>query len=553
MGPASPNAGWGAGNNANDGLSKAFPKLTWAGAKAVLSGSDTLIISSNNYTGQYINEFANYSGSSVGFPPSGSAGNPTIIRAEFEGEVNFDGQNTYYPFAMMTDGDLDVNWIDFIGINFIRPADGYSGVYMSYGNTGVHHVRFLRCGAFKDVQSDSRTTGFYIGSGKYMLLEDCYTWGTFGRGFVFQNIHSERNAGCEKSIARRCVVRMDNATSGALNNEQSSAFISYSAEDIEFQNCLHIDGDTSTWVHMQSAVSFATRRTQGGYGVAKDCHWRGCMSLNMYGWAYPNGDTMDDGVYPLQAFSIHNEDVTDINTIENCVVWDVPVGFFFPRGVVEDQVGSPTITNCTIKCNNDPAWGGPYDSGDPGWENGFEGAYGVYQYSESPRWSFRNSIVICNQNTAVAGVLSDYNAVSTTNIDFVTGQAGAHDYTDDNSNEINPLTDGSLLYITRIEAGGGCKGTGAGGVDRGANITKRYGVDGSFWGDTGYNTLSDVDLWPWPYEDLIRSAMRTYSPVGGPSGERGFCADGETLTHYIWNYLGNGGLPADSQKWMLFY
>ena len=37
--------------------------------------------------------------------------------------------------------------------------------------------------------------------------------------------------------------------------------------------------------------------------------------------------------------------------------------------------------------------------------------------------------------------------------------------------------------------------------------------------------------------------MRTYNE-GGPSGTRGFCADGQTLTKYIWEYLGNA-MPAD--------
>ncbi|MFH2137589.1 MAG: putative Ig domain-containing protein, partial [Candidatus Omnitrophota bacterium] len=53
------------------------------------------------------------------------------------------------------------------------------------------------------------------------------------------------------------------------------------------------------------------------------------------------------------------------------------------------------------------------------------------------------------------------------------------------------------------------------------------------------------DLWPWANEDKIREVFReANNPNSGstPSNNdttRGFCADGQTLTKYIWEYLGN--------------
>jgi hypothetical protein len=79
-----------------------------------------------------------------------------------------------------------------------------------------------------------------------------------------------------------------------------------------------------------------------------------------------------------------------------------------------------------------------------------------------------------------------------------------------------------LVYPIRIEASSTYKNAGEAGADIGANVVKRY-VDGS---------LTDQDLWPWPYEDWIREDMQKLS-------RRGFCADGQTLTNYIWGYLGN--------------
>ncbi len=96
--------------------------------------------------------------------------------------------------------------------------------------------------------------------------------------------------------------------------------------------------------------------------------------------------------------------------------------------------------------------------------------------------------------------------------------------------------DSGLLYLTRIENSSVCKGSGESGADKGANIVNRY-VAG---------VLTATALWPFPNEERYRTEMReSYSLPSGASPStndvtRGFCADGETLTHYIMNYLGNG-------------
>lgn len=85
----------------------------------------------------------------------------------------------------------------------------------------------------------------------------------------------------------------------------------------------------------------------------------------------------------------------------------------------------------------------------------------------------------------------------------------------------------------------------------GATVMKRYGVSGTLWGETGYDQLTNEDLWPWPYEDKIKAVFaEANNPPGGNSPstnpvKRGFTADGNglyggpiTLTSYIWEYLG---------------
>jgi hypothetical protein len=74
----------------------------------------------------------------------------------------------------------------------------------------------------------------------------------------------------------------------------------------------------------------------------------------------------------------------------------------------------------------------------------------------------------------------------------------------------------------------------------GATIEHRYGSSGLRYGAAGFDTLTDVPLWPWPNEDRIKREMCA-------STTRGFCSTGKrldgsnpiTLTSYVWETLGN--------------
>ncbi|MBL0125050.1 MAG: hypothetical protein IPP88_20850 [Betaproteobacteria bacterium] len=85
----------------------------------------------------------------------------------------------------------------------------------------------------------------------------------------------------------------------------------------------------------------------------------------------------------------------------------------------------------------------------------------------------------------------------------------------------------------------------------GAVMLKQYGLSGTRWGQTGYDQITSVDLWPWPYQDTIKSVFREANNVPAGNGPaqndtlRGFAANGtalyggaKTFTSYIWEYLG---------------
>src|SRR3989344_635013 len=88
--------------------------------------------------------------------------------------------------------------------------------------------------------------------------------------------------------------------------------------------------------------------------------------------------------------------------------------------------------------------------------------------------------------------------------------------------------------MTRIESGSPYKGAGESGADIGANIINRYGVDGTKVGDPGVETLTTNALWPWPYENQIKSDICTATGL-----TTGWCGTTKTLTAYTWEYLGN--------------
>ena len=72
-------------------------------------------------------------------------------------------------------------------------------------------------------------------------------------------------------------------------------------------------------------------------------------------------------------------------------------------------------------------------------------------------------------------------------------------------------------------------------VGKGATIENRYDIN--LVGNEYTVTENTQELWPWPYEDIIKRNMCAESNYG-------WCVTSKTLTQYIWEYLGNP-CPAD--------
>lgn len=155
-----------------------------------------------------------------------------------------------------------------------------------------------------------------------------------------------------------------------------------------------------------------------------------------------------------------------------------------------------------------------------------------------------------------------FNATGTSALCEVTGsnisnyggllEAVAVNYDISGTTTLEPLANG-LDYLPKVTEGSPLEA-----LD--PDLTKFKSKAYRFHGDTGYNSEPTMHYtrgnwcWPHPAEGLIRAKMKAYyktncvtrasSPggtdfgVGTISGDRGFCADGESLSEYIWGYLG---------------
>lgn len=136
---------------------------------------------------------------------------------------------------------------------------------------------------------------------------------------------------------------------------------------------------------------------------------------------------------------------------------------------------------------------------------------------------FKNSLILFNNIAAKCS-----NSVLNINTSILFGNAATTGGSGCTINMSGNLSnDPGLMYLTRIESNSPAKGIADDGGDIGANVLKRY--------ENG--VLTGTDLWPFPNENFFKKVACT--DIGET---RGFCS-AETLTQYIWEYLGNSIPP----------
>lgn len=477
----------------------------------LMSAGDTLILGDGTYD------------QAISLDSSGSAGNYRTIKAEHDGLAILTSSTASWDPVVRIQGSY---W-QVEGLKVVANAN--SGVMRNTLGVynGANYNKILRC-AFVSTPCTSASTCADQGnvdlSGSYNLIEDSWAWG--GGRYKFTIFGGDGASYGNHNILRRVVVRHDRQ---AAVNPQAGICLYQGGYNI-VQNALVIDSDQLSYY-----TGNDTNNWQGAYFIEKGSQHnpnmiKGSMAIN-FGKGNSNHPAMaiyDDHQAAYDPGAIYVSDFFAFNGAAGFGQTGFPLTY--PR-----EIDHSAILNTD---GSGADWGTP---------------------SMGPGFGMATSSLAKATNTIFNGITGDpalygaggannYNSFYGNTTNRTNSTTGANDITN-----VNPLA-ASLLYPVRVESGSPLKGAGAGGTDIGPTILKRIGVSGTLYGETGYDTVTSDNLWPWPNESRIKADMSEYPsnwPADGlPNPVRGFTAgnslDGssQTLTKYVWETLGTQ-IPSD--------
>lgn len=467
------------GNDSNIGTSATTPWKTFSKAFSTMGGGNELVLLDGTYSVANGTGYISYLGTNSAQPPNGTSITAmTYIHAKTPGNVNVIGG------LFLGRSSSKNSYIKIEGITFDSGTSGtntlYNTSYIYIKNSGFHGVP-QDGGEVFGIGTNDHTQG-----NTYNLIEDVWVWGK--NRIIAANYRADNN------VWRRVFVRGDGCNTAPCSGEGNPnvGITVYESKNVSLQNVMVVDrilGGGSPY------SDFAVAMHTSSYLLTNN-EWLGCVSLN----------SPDAGVY------FEPDDAgPNTTTIRNMVVWNS----------TDDGINLARVHNNFLLEN--------ITSGLSKTGSNFRIAPGV------STGTLRNIIAynakLWNVNSSTAPSYVDAYLATDSTYNQTSCSTGCK--------TTNPLTDGnppSLKYITRIETGTALKGTGYNGQDYGANVVYKYGVDGTFYGQTGYNTLTMNVLWPWPNENRIKAELCA-------SSNRGFCL-ASSLSAYVWGTLGNP-MPSD--------
>ena len=467
------------GSDSANGLTPSTPWRTFSKAFSTMGGGKRLGLLNGTYSVAAGTGCINFQGTGSAQPTSGNSSAYTEICAVNPGGATINGSGGYESAAVWIGRSTRKD--SYIKIRGIKAVGGIS-LYHS------ERCYIKECGVNGSLGVGTNdVSGGATLSNQWNLIEDCWAWAS-GVRILGSNYQAHNN------VWRRCVFRKDGGGPTGSGNPNVT-FTVYNSKNVSIQNCFCVDRVLGG---EEPYADFATAQHDGVNPDASSFYfggneWLGCASI-----------AGQDSAFHFEADEAQSGLVTW--TVKNCVA--------YPGGLNINAVSygtSGTLASAVV-------------------EN-FTAIGGQMRLRDIPLASVVRNCIVANSGSygvnanagMVASYIDRYNNASGDNISVSNGFT------------FNPLSGSpaALRYPLRIETGSAAKGVGYGGGDLGANIVYRYGLDGTFQGDPGFDTLTTTPLWPYPNEARIKADMAADST-------RGFCAPSETLTHYVWNYLGNG-------------
>lgn len=499
-------------------------KTLRAGFAAMQSG-DTLVIKAGTYLGTN-NTLGTASREK---PPAGSSTKFTTVMSEQPGSVILDGEGERDPLVLSSDykGTIDdkfyasdaANYVALKGIEVRNSRN--TGLTISY----AHHIKLIDMGAADSGRKylAENVMNTHINRSDYVLMEGLYAWG-YGRYAI--NIYKS-----EHVISRRNTVRVDNFA----GTDPVGGYQTYCSRHVRQQNNLIVDSDhPEFWTNnIDWASAFAVSATDC-WDVPLDIEYERSIALN-------NALSIGDTAARQGKDSIKHQDI---------IGWDADLQRFshgtdtahYP---MYNSRGHMEITQSTL--GNIRQTDGPLQTGGQN-----------FIYSTDQPFRISNSIFYQlgykNGTTIDQGPLitCETNTCSITDNAFYNFKGIMPKNSGSNlvarNLTINSVTPDNLRYLPKLEEQSPLRTAGAGNTRIGAEVMTYKGRSGTFWGETGFEDETNEPMWPIANEHVISNAMSKWSFTGATrngggintlNGARGYAVSEETLTNYIWSYLGN--------------
>ncbi len=484
-----------------------------AGMASLTSGG-TLVLLDGTYTGED-NYIGRVNSGNLQHPPSGIPSAYTTILAKHPGKA-----------VLMEEASVSLKGlpgfepVSYVAIKGLFVIDGQIGVhgFPEDATTRHHHIKIIRNGA--QGGSDKREP-FNTSYSDNILFENNYAFG--GGRYKFTSYLASN------IVWRRNVARYDH---GPVYDEPKGTYSVYSSMDAFLSNNIAVDGDKPDFLDQgEIAGAFATPTT----AAPTRARFQRSIQLN------------SDMMFSNLSYKQGDSDAE----LSHMVSWDVR-----PHNTYVKSFASGWFDHITM---GDIA---PRDN-----QNGFFHGYGdnFRGITNSILHNFQNGDMFNDVSKAgdhetLDGRIVDRFGADTLNISNFEGSLNAYNSDVENITDINPILSesnpaGGLRYITRVERDTSLSTMDQNGEGLGATVMTFLGKSGTFFGEPGYDEETYIPMWPFPMENVIKEKMAAYrytgntytgsefnrvvSGTGTIDGARGFAVEGQSLTNYIWGYLGN--------------